>query len=116
MVAAKTPKNPGRLDAARAILKTAGCDARTAIRSGNVELALQAYQTEHDIDLLVMGAFGHSRVHRLWLGSTHLKNDPDDYAPSPVSTEKPPQHVTPPKIGHASLDVPIQIGQNGFAP
>lgn len=70
MVAAKTPKNLGQLHAAGAILNLAGCNVQTAIRDGKVELALQAYQTEHDIDLLVMGAFGHSRVRRFWLGST----------------------------------------------
>jgi nucleotide-binding universal stress UspA family protein len=70
MVAAKTPENLGQLDAAGAILNLAGCNVQTVIRDGKVELALQAYQTEHDIDLLVMGAFGHSRVRRFWLGST----------------------------------------------
>ncbi|MBM6446775.1 MULTISPECIES: universal stress protein [Pseudomonas] len=70
MVAAKTPKNLEQLDSAEAILKTVGCDVRTAICDGKVNLALQAYQTEHNIDLLVMGAFSHSRAHRFWLGST----------------------------------------------
>lgn len=70
MVAAKTPKNLEQLDSAGTILKSAGCDVRTAICDGKVDLALQAYQTEHNIDLLVMGAFSHSRAHRFWLGST----------------------------------------------
>ena len=70
MVAAKTSKNLERLDVAEAILQSAGCDVRTAICNGKVELALQSYQTEHDIDLMVMGAFSHSRVRRFWLGST----------------------------------------------
>lgn len=70
MVATNTPKNLERLDAAGAILQIAGCDVRTAICGGRVELALQSYQTEHDIDLMVMGAFGHSRIRRFWLGST----------------------------------------------
>lgn len=70
MVAAKTSKNLERLDVAEDILQSAGCDVRTAICSGKVELALQSYQSEHDIDLMVMGAFSHSRVRRFWLGST----------------------------------------------
>lgn len=70
MVAANTSKNLERLDAAGAILQSAGCEVRTAICGGRVELALQSYQTEHDIDLMIMGAFGHSRVRRFWLGST----------------------------------------------
>ncbi|SDK80999.1 universal stress protein, partial [Billgrantia gudaonensis] len=28
------------------------------------------YQAEHDIDLLVMGAYGHSRIRHLLVGST----------------------------------------------
>ncbi|WP_052028475.1 universal stress protein [Pseudomonas syringae] len=73
MVAANTSKNLERLDVAEAILQSAGYDVRTAIRGGKVELALQSYQSEHDIDLMVMGAFRHSRARRFWLGSTTSK-------------------------------------------
>ncbi|MFZ3184338.1 MAG: universal stress protein [Pseudomonas sp.] len=32
--------------------------------------ALHAYQAEHNIDLLVMGAYGHSRIRQFLVGST----------------------------------------------
>lgn len=41
-----------------------------AIRAGDVEPALHAYQEEHDIDILVMGAYGHSRIRQFLVGST----------------------------------------------
>ena len=41
-----------------------------AIRAGDVEKTLHGYQEEHDIDLLVMGAYGHSRIRQFLVGST----------------------------------------------
>jgi nucleotide-binding universal stress UspA family protein len=41
-----------------------------AIRAGDVEPALHAYQEEKDIDILVMGAYGHSRIRQFLVGST----------------------------------------------
>ena len=35
-----------------------------------MEPALHAYQEEHDIDILVMGAYGHSRIRQFLVGST----------------------------------------------
>jgi len=58
------------LEAAAEALRDAGFEAPTAIVSGNPEDALPRYQLENGIDLLVMGAFGHSRLRRMILGST----------------------------------------------
>jgi nucleotide-binding universal stress UspA family protein len=58
------------LAGAQQILKAGGREARAEIRSGEVEATLQAYQQEYDIDLLVMGAYGHSRIRHLLVGST----------------------------------------------
>lgn len=41
--------------------------------SGNPEQALCAYQDQFDIDLTVMGAFSHTRIHDLLLGSFTVK-------------------------------------------
>lgn len=41
--------------------------------SGNPEQALCAYQNQFDIDLTVMGAFSHTRIHDLLLGSFTVK-------------------------------------------
>ena len=58
------------LDSARDTLVSAGFDVHTALRSGEVEPALHAYQAEHQIGLLVMGAYGHSRIRQFLVGST----------------------------------------------
>lgn len=58
------------LDSARDALVSAGFDVHIALRSGEVEPALHAYQAEHRIGLLVMGAYGHSRIRQFLVGST----------------------------------------------
>lgn len=42
----------------------------TALIAGEPETALEDYATEHGLELLVMGAYGHSRVRHLIVGST----------------------------------------------
>ncbi|MDZ7594081.1 MAG: universal stress protein [Thiobacillus sp.] len=61
------------LDWARAHLETAGFDVTAEIRQGEVEAVLCAYRTEHEIDLIVMGAYGHSRIREFLIGSTTTK-------------------------------------------
>ncbi|WP_445398874.1 universal stress protein [Zobellella sp. An-6] len=58
------------LDDARALLTGAGAEARTLALPGEPELVLPRYQQDNSIDLMVMGAYGHSRLHRWLLGST----------------------------------------------
>jgi len=58
------------LDSARDALVSAGFDVHIALRSGEVEPALHDYQAEHQIGLLVMGAYGHSRIRQFLVGST----------------------------------------------
>jgi hypothetical protein len=47
-----------------------GHQVHLAIRAGEVEPTLHAYQLEQGIDLLVMGAYGHSRIRQFLVGST----------------------------------------------
>src|SRR5690606_7723497 len=54
---------------AQKALLNAGFTVNAEMRSGEVEAALHAYQKEHDIDLLVMGAYGHSRIRQFLIGS-----------------------------------------------
>jgi nucleotide-binding universal stress UspA family protein len=61
------------LDWARAHLETAGFDVTAEIRQGEVEAVLCAYRIEHEIDLIVMGAYGHSRIREFLIGSTTTK-------------------------------------------
>lgn len=59
-----------QLRKAEKMLAGQGTEITLAIRAGDVEPALHAYQEEHDIDILVMGAYGHSRIRQFLVGST----------------------------------------------
>ena len=58
------------LDAAVATLKAGGFEAETRIESGEPEKVLGQVTAEAGHEMLVMGAYGHSRVRRLIIGST----------------------------------------------
>ncbi|AHL73727.1 universal stress protein UspA [Stutzerimonas stutzeri] len=70
MVGDDTADNRTLLESAGETLAAAGFDVQTAIRAGEVEPTLHAYQAEQGIDLLVMGAYGHSRIRQFFVGST----------------------------------------------
>lgn len=70
MVGADTNDAWAQLEWATGILKEAELEAHAVIRPGEVEPALHAYQEDHQIDLLVMGAYGHSRIRQFLVGST----------------------------------------------
>ncbi|MFZ6048732.1 universal stress protein [Pseudomonas sp. CR3202] len=59
-----------QLEAACAELAVAGFTVHTAMRTGEVEAALHLFQAEQHIDLLVMGAYGHSRLRQFLVGSS----------------------------------------------
>lgn len=61
------------LNEAKTALNQAGVKAETALLSGNVQDQLLQYQTDNNIDLIVMGSFGHSRLRDMMLGSFTLK-------------------------------------------
>lgn len=63
-------KRQRQLDDAAATLRQAGPEVTTAVIEGEVEPALHDYQRSHDIDLMVMGAYGHTRIRQLLVGST----------------------------------------------
>lgn len=58
------------LEDAKALLKAAGIDADTSILPGQPETALGKLVDEASFDMLVMGAYGHSRIRTLVIGST----------------------------------------------
>jgi nucleotide-binding universal stress UspA family protein len=55
---------------ARGTLATAGFDVHEALVPGEPEVVLGAYGRGDGVDLLVMGAYGHSRMRYLVVGST----------------------------------------------
>ena len=70
MIGADTNDRWEQLKKAEKMLGDLGSDITLAIRAGDVEPTLHAYQEEHDIDILVMGAYGHSRIRQFLVGST----------------------------------------------
>lgn len=73
MVGADKPEAHEQLDWARTTLEQAGFEVTANLRAGQVEDVLCAYRTEHAIDLIVMGAYGHSKIREFLVGSTTTK-------------------------------------------
>jgi nucleotide-binding universal stress UspA family protein len=61
------------LEAAEVSLIRSGRQYKTALLTGDAQTALMTYQTTHDVDLTVMGAFTHGALHKLFFGSFTLK-------------------------------------------
>lgn len=70
MVDADTSDNWEKLKWAEKQLTENGHEAHIALRAGEVEPTLHEYQSEHNIDIMVMGAYGHSRIRQFLVGST----------------------------------------------
>ncbi|HDZ56703.1 MAG TPA: universal stress protein [Pseudomonas xinjiangensis] len=51
-------------------LEAAGFEVVTSMVAGEVENSLLDYERQHDIDMIVMGAYGHSRIRQFLVGST----------------------------------------------
>lgn len=59
-----------QLDWARDVLVAAGFDVGTMLREGQPDTVISDAVRQEGIDLLVMGAYGHSRIRQLIVGST----------------------------------------------
>jgi nucleotide-binding universal stress UspA family protein len=70
LVGADTAEHQEQLKRAKRLLSEQGSEIHLAIRKGDVEQTLHAYQEEHNIDILIMGAYGHSRIRQFLVGST----------------------------------------------
>jgi nucleotide-binding universal stress UspA family protein len=70
MVGADKTEAREQLDWARVSLEKAGFDVTASILSGEVEQVLCGYREAHAIDLVVMGAYGHSKIREFLVGST----------------------------------------------
>ena len=65
-----TPAIRQSLEAARGTLARAGINAAVEVVAGEPEVALERKIVAEGFDLLVMGAYGHSRIRTLIIGST----------------------------------------------
>jgi nucleotide-binding universal stress UspA family protein len=70
MVGAASDANREQLDWAQATLERAEFETTASLVDGEVERVLCDYRAEHGIDLLIMGAYGHSVIRRFLVGST----------------------------------------------
>lgn len=70
MAGADTPQARQQLEDARLALAAAGFDAASELVSGEPEVVLPALIKAQGASLLVMGAYGHSRIRQLIVGST----------------------------------------------
>ncbi|SDU46107.1 universal stress protein [Stappia sp. ES.058] len=69
-VGADNAETRRKLDNATATLEAGGYEVRAGIVQGQADAAIAATVDSEDIDLLVMGAYGHSRIRSLIIGST----------------------------------------------
>ncbi len=70
MVGTDTTRNRQQLDAAAERLQQSGLSVETRIRPGDPDDVIASEAAANDIDLIIMGAFGHSRIRTLIIGST----------------------------------------------
>lgn len=70
MAGEQTEAGHNHLAWARELLDAAGFDVHVAVIFGEPETSLPTYLKAHALDLLVMGAYGHSRIRQLIVGST----------------------------------------------
>lgn len=70
MVGAGTDDQRAQLEWALNRLREGEVDAQGTILAGDVDEMLAEYADQHQIDLMIMGAYGHSRIRHLLVGST----------------------------------------------
>ena len=59
-----------RIESAKQLAQQAGFEPVCSVIEGHSEKAISKYVSDRDISLLVMGAYGHSRIRHLVIGST----------------------------------------------
>lgn len=58
------------LNTAQTIMEQVGINSTSTLLTGDVEDEMEKYIATHNIDLLIMGAYGHNRIRHLIIGST----------------------------------------------
>jgi len=62
-----------KFDNAKARLTEKGFNVTTAFLKGSINEALMTYQKDNNIELVIMGAFGHSKIRQFFVGSNTIK-------------------------------------------
>lgn len=70
MAGSDTPDARARIQWANEQLAAGGFEVHSSIRPGHAEAVISQYVTANAMDVLVMGAYGHSRIRHLVVGST----------------------------------------------
>ncbi len=70
MIGADNVANRSQLEWATHTLEAAEFEVTSVLRQGEVEQTLCDYREEADMDIIVMGAYGHSVIRRFLVGST----------------------------------------------
>ncbi len=65
-----TPEATGQMDASASLLRDAGYQVKTKFESGQPETVITREVETDAYELMIMGAFGHSRIRNLIIGST----------------------------------------------
>lgn len=73
MVAERSELHLKQLDDVQQQLSQGGFAVQSSLVEGGVHPELERYQRQHDIDLVVMGAYGHSRIRQFFVGSNTAK-------------------------------------------
>ena len=69
MVGVENTDNKADLDWALTRLREAGFDVNSTLLQGDVEDALLEFAEDNQVDCIVMGAYGHSRIREFFVGS-----------------------------------------------
>lgn len=70
LVMVSSKSSDERLDRAASRLREAGYDVTVALEKGEPDEVIAAHVERDDVDLVVMGAYGHSRIRHFLIGST----------------------------------------------
>jgi len=70
MVGADTAEQRQKLTAAEDILRKEGFSVSGSILQGDIYTSLKTYQEQHNIGLIAMGAYSHSKTREFFVGST----------------------------------------------
>lgn len=73
MVGADTQEHQKQLQDAGSLLRQKGYETQSHLLEGDVQKVLSEFQTQHGINLIVMGAYGHSRIRQFFVGSNTTK-------------------------------------------